>query len=87
MTTFVELTGEVQPAVVIVALYNPALAVETLKIEGFCSKLVKPFGPVQEYVAIPGALLTSVRFNVLPLHKSLLLLSVGAGGADGSCNI
>jgi hypothetical protein len=42
---------EVQPLAVAVTEYVPDMAVVELEIVGFCSVEVKPFGPVQEYVA------------------------------------
>jgi hypothetical protein len=50
-TTLVVPAAEVQPLTVIVTLYVPASAVVALLRVGFCKLDVKPFGPVQEYVA------------------------------------
>src|SRR3954453_14309716 len=50
-TTFVVPAAEVQPLTVIVTEYVPASAVVAFGRVGFCSAEVKPFGPIQEYVA------------------------------------
>src|SRR5207247_330604 len=50
-TTFVVPAAEVQPFTVIVTEYVPASASVALARVGFCCDDVKPFGPVQEYVA------------------------------------
>jgi hypothetical protein len=47
-TTAVVPTAEVQPFVVTVTLYVPAIAVVALMIAGFCTDEAKEFGPVQE---------------------------------------
>jgi DUF971 family protein len=49
-TTFVVPAAEVQPLTVIVTEYVPAFVRVALRV-GFCSAEVKPFGPVQAYVA------------------------------------
>src|SRR5438034_9031865 len=51
MTTFVVPAAEVQPLMVAVTEYVPASAVVALARVGFCCAEVKPFGPVQAYVA------------------------------------
>src|SRR5436190_22118830 len=50
-TTLVVPAADVQPLTVTVTEYVPASAVVALERVGFCSADVKPFGPVQEYVA------------------------------------
>ena len=50
-TTFVVPAAEVQPLTVTVTEYVPASAVVAFERVGFCADDVKPFGPVQEYVA------------------------------------
>src|SRR3954449_8666017 len=50
-TTFVVPAADVQPLTVTVTEYVPASAVVALERVGFCSDDVKPFGPVQAYVA------------------------------------
>ena len=50
-TTLVVPAAEVQPLTVIVTEYVPASAVVALERVGFWSAEVKPFGPVQAYVA------------------------------------
>jgi len=46
-------------------------------IVGFRSVLVKPFGPIQEYVA--PATLSAVSSNVCPAHRGELLVNTGEG--------
>ena len=50
-TTFVVPAAEVQPLTVTVTEYVPASAVVAFARVGFCRAEVKPFGPVQAYVA------------------------------------
>ena len=50
-TMFVDPAADAHPLRVIVTEYVPASAVVALARVGFCSEEVKPFGPVQEYVA------------------------------------
>src|SRR5215470_17574805 len=50
-TTLVVPAGEVQPLTVTVTEYKPASAPVAFACVGFCSEEVKPFGPVQPYVA------------------------------------
>jgi len=45
---------------------------------GFCVLDVKPFGPVQEYVA--PATVEAVRFKVAPEQTGPLLFAVGEAG-------
>ncbi len=47
-------------------------------MDGFCAVEVKPFGPVQAYVA--PATVEAVRFSVLPAQIGPLLPAVGAAG-------
>jgi TctA family transporter len=47
-----EPAAELQPLSVTMTLYVPESAVVALVIEGFCSEELKPFGPVQLYVAL-----------------------------------
>jgi hypothetical protein len=53
-------------------------AVVALAIDGFCRVDVKPFGPVQEYVA--PATVEAVRLSVAPAQIGPLLEAVGAAG-------
>ncbi len=53
-------------------------AVVAFAIDGFCTVDVKPFGPVQAYVA--PATVEAVRFSVLPAQIGPLLPAVGAAG-------
>jgi hypothetical protein len=57
-----------------------------LETEGFCNELVKPFGPIQEYLT-PGVDEFAVSFKVLPGHNGLLLPAVGVEGTDGFTNV
>ena len=50
-TTLVVPDAEGQPLTVTVTEYVPALAVVAFVRVGFCNEDVKPFGPVQAYVA------------------------------------
>ena len=50
-TTLVVPAAEVQPLTVIVTEYVPAFAIVELAMVGFCAVDVKPFGPLQAYVA------------------------------------
>ena len=56
----------------------PAIAAVAFEMLGFWIVLVKPFGPVQEYVA--PAIVLPVKLIVPPAHKGLLLPAVGADG-------
>ena len=51
-TTFVVPAAEVQPLRVMVTEYVPASAAVAFARVGFCCTEVKPFGPVQAYVAL-----------------------------------
>ena len=53
--------SDVQPPTVTVTLYVPLAAVVALVMLGFCRLEMKPFGPVQEYVAPPTVV--AVRSN------------------------
>src|SRR5205085_260249 len=74
-TTFVVPAAEVQPLTVIVTEYVPASAVVALERVGFCCAEVKPFGPVQEYVAPPTNAVESEI--VAPSQYGPPLLAVG----------
>src|SRR5258705_5213564 len=50
-TTVVVPAAEVQPLTVIVTEYVPASAAAAFARVGFCRAEVKPFGPIQAYVA------------------------------------
>src|SRR5205823_3970302 len=52
--TFVVPAAEVQPLTVTVTAYVPKSAAVALGRVGFCCGEVKPFGPVQPYVAAPA---------------------------------
>ena len=77
-TTAVVPMPEVQPLVVTVTLYVPAIAAVALVITGFCTEEEKLFGPVHEYVAPATAAVE--RLIVLPVHTGVLLLAVGVAG-------
>lgn len=47
-TTFVLPAAELHPEIEIVTSYVPPTALVIFEIDGFCSELVKPLGPVQE---------------------------------------
>lgn len=68
----------VQPAAVAVTEYVPEAAVVALTMEGLCTEEVKPFGPVQLYVAptMPEA----ERLSVSPAQIGELQDAAGAGG-------
>ena len=77
ITAFTVAVAEHDAALVTVTVYWPALAVVTLESDGFCSALVKLFGPLQEYVAPPD----EERFSVCPAHKGPFALAVATGVA------
>jgi hypothetical protein len=64
--------------VVTVTEYEPASEEVALLITGFCKDEVKPFGPVQLYVA--PAVVDANKFNVLPAQTGELLLMIGGVG-------
>ena len=68
----------VHPETVAVTEYVPAPAAVMPAMLGFCDDDVKPFGPVQLYVA-PDTV-DAKRFNVDPAHTGPLLVAVGAEG-------
>src|SRR6185295_9608246 len=77
-TTLVVPAAEVQPLTVMVTEYVPASAVVALERVGFCSAEVKPFGPVQEYVA---PLTNAVESEIVaPSQYGPPLLAVGVAG-------
>src|SRR5436190_19942519 len=77
-TTFVLPAALVQPFTVMVTEYVPASAVVALLRVGFCNADVKPFGPVQAYVAP----LTVGVFSwiVPPAQYGPPLVAVGVAG-------
>src|SRR5256885_4730451 len=77
-TTFVVPAAEVQPLTVMVTEYVPASAVVALERVGFCSEEVKPFGPVQAYVAPETSGVESEI--VAPSQYGPPLLAVGVAG-------
>src|SRR3954453_4329744 len=77
-TTFVVPAAEVQPLTVIVTEYVPASAAVALERVGFCSAEVKPFGPVQAYVAPATVGVESAI--VAPSQYGQPLLAVGVAG-------
>ena len=58
-TTFVVPAAEVQPLTLMVTEYVPASAAVAFARVGFCCTEVKPFGPVQAYVALATAVVES----------------------------
>ena len=56
----------------------PAIAAVAFEMLGFWIVLVKPFGPVQEYVA--PAIVLPVKLIVPPIHTGPLLEAVGGEG-------
>ena len=68
-----------QPPFVIVSEYVPALAAVAFGIVGSSAALLKPFGPVQAYVA--EAIVLAERLIVLPAHTGELeeTLATGSG--------
>jgi hypothetical protein len=77
-TTFVVPGPLVQPFVVTVTLYVPAMATVDVGRVGFCVALVNALGPVHAYVA--PATVGVVKFIVLPAHTGVLLFTVGVAG-------
>src|SRR5204863_284846 len=77
-TTFVVPAAEVHPLTVTVTEYVPASAVVAFARVGFCSEEVKPFGPVQEYVALATVGVESEI--VAPSQYGPVLLAVGVAG-------
>ena len=69
---------EVQPLAEAVTEYVPAIAVVALAIVGFCRFEVKPFGPVQEYVA--PVTVEALSWIVAPAQYGPPLLAVGVCG-------
>ena len=77
-TTAVVPAKLVQPLVVTVTLYVPAIAAVEVGRVGFCVVLVNALGPVHEYVA-PDTV-GVLKLMVLPLQTGVLLLAVGVAG-------
>jgi hypothetical protein len=77
-TTAVVPTAEVQPVVVTVTLYVPAIATVALVMDGFCTEEAKEFGPVHEYVAPATAGVD--KLMVLPVQTGVLLDAAGVAG-------
>lgn len=78
--------AETHPFIVAVTVYKPLMALVVFVTIGFCRLLVKPPGPVHEYVA-PVIEEEEVKFNVLPEHKGPLLFAIKPDGADGLTNV
>jgi len=79
LTVTLVLTGMlVHCPVVTVTVYEPASDEVALLITGFCRDDVKPFGPVQPYVA--PAIVDANKFTVLPTQTGELLLMAGGVG-------
>lgn len=49
--------------------------------------LLKPFGPLHVYVALPGDVVDAVRFKESPLHTGVLLAATGVAGGVGSVKV
>jgi hypothetical protein len=84
MITLVVPAGDVHPFCDTVTLYVPLYAVDTEGMDGFCTLLVKPLGPVQLYESVPVVDVLEVRFKVAPLQSALLFKAVGVAGEEGS---
>ena len=80
LTVTLVLTGMlVHCPVVTVTEYEPASEEVALLITGFCTDDVKPFGPVQLYVA--PTIVDANKFNVPPAQTGELLLMIGGVGS------
>src|SRR5436190_1906495 len=77
-TTSVVPAAEVQPLTVTVTEYVPASAVVALERVGFCCAEVKPFGPVQAYVALATVAVESEI--VAPSQYGPPFVAVGVAG-------
>src|SRR5205814_3027117 len=77
-TTLVIPAAEVQPLTVTVTEYVPASAVVAFARVGFCSDEVKPFGPVQAYVALGTVAVKSAM--VLPAQYGPPFVGAGVAG-------
>jgi len=77
--TAVEPAAEVQPLTVTVTEYVPLSAVVAFDFVGFCSVDVKPFGPVQAYVA--PATVAVERAIVLPSQYGPPFVGAGVAAA------
>jgi hypothetical protein len=78
MATLTVPAGPGQPLFTALTEYVPASAVPIPATVGFCKVEVKPFGPLQVYVA-PDTVL-AVKLSVVPVHNGLLLPTEGAAG-------
>jgi hypothetical protein len=78
ITTVVVPAGPVQPFTVTVTEYVPAAASVAPVTDVFCCVSVKPFGPVQLYVA--PATFEAVRLKLPPSQIGPVLEAVGAAG-------
>jgi hypothetical protein len=78
ITTLVVPAAELQPPAVTVTEYVPASPGAAFARVGFCCDDVKPFGPVQAYVAFATAVVESEI--VPPSQNGPLLLAVGVAG-------
>src|SRR2546430_9869916 len=77
-TTLVVPAAEVQPLTVTVTEYVPASAAVAFARVGFCCEEVKPFGPVQAYVA-PGTV-GVISWIVAPSQNGPPLAGGGVAG-------
>src|SRR5207248_8983910 len=77
-TTFVVPAADVQPATLTVSEYVPASAAVAFARVGFCRDEVKPFGPVQAYVAPVTA--GVAREIVVPAQNGPLFDAAGVAG-------
>ena len=77
-TTFVVPAEEAHPPTVTMTEYMPASALVVFARVGFCCEEVKPFGPVQAYVAFVTAGVVSEI--VPPTQNGPPLLAVGVAG-------
>lgn len=75
IVTLVWALAEQPEALVIVTVYNPAAAVVTLVMDGFCNAEVNPLGP--DHDQDDPAL--ELRLKVPPAVTGLLLVAVTAG--------
>src|SRR5204862_3720126 len=77
-TTLVVPAAEVQPLTVMVTEYVPAWVVVAFTRVGFCSDELKPFGPVQAYVAL--ATVGVLSWIVAPSDWRRAVEGVGVAG-------
>ena len=78
-TVTVVVAGELAQPLLATTVYVPAAASVMFVIAGFCCVEVKPFGPVQLYVA-PG-MVSAVNNNEAPVQSGELLPATGVAGA------